>query len=263
VSGSGRMLRHLSVDREDGVSVVTLDRPPVNAVDLEAIEDFLAVVADLAEDTRVRAVVVTGTERAFCAGADVSMMRDLTPENHRKVRRWVEVQAGLEAMPKPVVAAIRGYALGGGAELALACDLRVMSTDSTIGFPEIELGLFPGAGGTQRLPRVVGPARALRLMMLGERLSGDEAAAIGLVDVVVSARAGVLPAALDLARGLAGRATRTIGLLKRAVRDGFGRPLEEGLAIEEAAVFELIETEDAREGLQAFLERRPPRFTGR
>jgi 3-hydroxypropionyl-coenzyme A dehydratase len=253
----------LRVARNGGVATVTFDRPPVNAVDLEAIEGFLSVASMLGSDDTVRAVVITGTDRAFCAGADVAMMRDLSPGNHRKVRRWIDVQAAIEAMPKPVIAAVRGYALGGGAELTLACDLRVTSSDSVIGFPEIELGLFPGAGGTQRLPRVVGPARALRLMMLGERLNGDEAAAIGLVDVVVPSRDEVLPAATELATRLAERATRTIGLLKRVVREGFGLPIGEGLALEEEAVFELIGTEDAREGLQAFLERRPPRFTGR
>ena len=256
------MSEHLVVTRDGAVATVTFDRPPVNAVDLAAIEGFLSIAEELGADDGVRAVVITGTDRAFCAGADVSMMRDLSPENHRKVRRWIEVQTALEAMPKPVIAAVRGYALGGGAELTLACDLRVTSSDSTIGFPEIELGLFPGAGGTQRLPRVVGPARALRLMMLGERLTGDEAAAIGLVDLLVAERSEVLPAAQELGAKLAARATRTIGLLKRLVRDGFGLPIEEGLAFEERAVFELIETEDAREGLQAFLERRPPRFTG-
>jgi enoyl-CoA hydratase len=256
-------MSHLTVERDGAVAVVVFDRPPVNAVDLEAIEGFRSIAEELGADPDVRAVVITGTDRSFCAGADVSMMRDLTPENHRKVRRWIDVQAALEAMPKPVIAAIRGYALGGGAELTLACDLRVISSDSVIGFPEIELGLFPGAGGTQRLPRVVGPARALRMMMLGERLNGEEAAAIGLVDVVLPERGEVLPAAMELATKLAERATRTIGLLKRAVRSGFGLPTDEGLAIEEQAVFELIETEDAQEGLQAFLERRPPRFTGR
>jgi enoyl-CoA hydratase len=256
-------MNHLTVEREGAVGVVVFDRPPVNAVDLEAIEGFRSIAEELGADPEVRAVVITGTDTAFCAGADVSMMRDLSPENHRKVRRWIDVQAAIEAMPKPVIAAVRGYALGGGAELTLACDLRVTSSDSMIGFPEIELGLFPGAGGTQRLPRVVGPARALRLMMLGERLNGDEAAAIGLVDVVVAGRGEVLPAAMELATKLADRATRTIGLLKRVVREGFGLPIAEGLALEEAAVFELIGTEDAGEGLQAFLERRPPRFTGR
>lgn len=259
----GRALRYLSVSRDGPVAVVTFDHPPVNAVDLDVIDDFLSVVVTLSGDESVRAVVVTGTERAFCAGADVAMMRDLSPENHRAVRRWIDVQAGLEAMPKPVIAAIRGYALGGGAELALACDLRVMSRDGSIGFPEIELGLLPGAGGTQRLPRLIGPGRALRLMMLGERLTGEEALALGLVDVAVPERSDVLPAALETARALATGATRTIGLLKRSVYQGWGRPLEEGLRIEEAAVFELILTDDAREGLESFLERRPPRFTGR
>jgi enoyl-CoA hydratase len=256
-------LGYLSVERKERVAIVTFDRPPVNAVDLDTIREFLSVADDVGEDPDVRAVVITGTDRAFCAGADVSMMRDLSVENQRQVRRWVDVQSRFESMPKPVIAAIRGYALGGGLELALGCDLRVASPESVLGFPEIDLGLFPGAGGTQRLPRVVGPARAVRMIILRERLSGDEAAAIGLVDVVVAGRADVLPAALDLARGLAEKATRAIGLLKRAVREGFGRTLDEGLAIEEAAVFELIQTEDAREGLQAFLDRRPPRFTGR
>jgi enoyl-CoA hydratase len=256
-------LRYLSVERKDSVAIVTFDRPPVNAVDLDTIDEFLSVAGDVGGDPDVRAVVITGTDRAFCAGADVSMMRDLSVDNQRQVRRWVEVQSRFESMPKPVIAAIRGYALGGGLELALGCDLRIASSESMIGFPEIDLGLFPGAGGTQRLPRVVGPSRAVRMMILGERLSGDEAAAIGLVDVVVAEGADVLPAALNLARNLAGKATSAIGLMKRAVRGGFGRALDEGLAIEETAVFELIQTEDAREGLQAFLDRRPPRFTGR
>jgi enoyl-CoA hydratase len=255
-------LRHLKVAVDRRVAVVTLDRPPVNAVDLDVIDEFLVVADRLAVDGDVGAVVITGTERAFCAGADVAMMRDLSVENHRRVRRWIDVQAGLEAMPKPVLAAIRGYALGGGAELALACDLRIMAEDGRIGFPEIELGLFPGAGGTQRLPRVVGPSAALRLIMLGTRLTGPEALALGLVDEVVPADEA-LPAALELAAGLADRSTRALGLAKRAVLEGWGRPLEEGLAIEEAAVFELIATDDAREGLQAFLDKRPPRFTGR
>jgi enoyl-CoA hydratase len=255
-------LRHLSIRIDGAVAIVTFDRPPVNAVNLDVIEDFLAVVDELSQDVDVRAVVITGTDHAFSAGADVAMMRDLSVENHRKVRRWIEVQAGLEAMPKPVIAAIRGYALGGGAELALACDFRVMAEDAVIGFPEIDLGLFPGAGGTQRLPRVVGPSAALRLITLGTRLSGNEALELDLADLVVEP-AEVLPAAVELAGRLATRSTRAIGLAKRAIREGWGRPLEEGLKIEERAVFELIETEDAREGLQAFLEGRPPRFTGR
>ncbi len=253
--------RHLSVTRAGGVATVALDRPPVNAVDLEVIDEFLGTVAELAADRAVRAVILTGRERRFCAGADIAMLRDLSPENQRRARRWVDVQAGLEAMEKPVVAAINGYALGGGAELALACDVRLMARGGEIGFPEIRLGFFPGAGGTQRLTRLVGPARALRLMMEGRRLTADDAHALGLVDEVVPA--DLLPqTARDVAERLASGPTRAIGLLKRCVYQGHGRPLDEGLALEAGAVSELIRTADAREGMEAFLAKRPPRFTG-
>jgi enoyl-CoA hydratase len=254
-------LRHLLVTRSVGVATVALDRPPVNAVDLRVIEEFLRVVAELGEDRAVRAVIVTGRDRRFCAGADIAMLRDVSPENQRHARRWVDVQAALEGMEKPVIAAINGYALGGGAELALACDVRLMARDAAIGFPEIRLGIFPGAGGTQRLTRLVGPARALRLMMDGHRLTADEALAIGIVDEVVPADL-LQHAALEMAGRLAAGPTRAIGLLKRCVYQGYGRPLEEGLAIEAEAVSELVQTADAREGMEAFLAKRPPRFTG-
>ncbi len=254
-------IRHLTVTRAGAVAIVTLDRPPVNAVDLAVIDEFLRVVAEVGADRAVRAVIVTGRERRFCAGADITMLRDLSPENQRRARRWVEVQAAFEGMEKPVVAAINGYALGGGAELALACDFRLMARGAEIGFPEIRLGFFPGAGGTQRLARLIGPARALRLMIEGRRLTADEARAVGLVDDVVPP--DLLPqTARDVAERLAAGPTRAIGLLKRCVYQGYGRPLDEGLAIEAAAVAELIRTADAREGMDAFLAKRAPRFTG-
>jgi enoyl-CoA hydratase len=254
-------LRHLSVMRAGGVATVTFDRPPVNAVDLEVIDEFLRVVAELSSTGTVRAVILSGRERRFCAGADIAMLRDLSPENQRLARRWVDVQAGLEAMEKPVVAAINGYALGGGAELALACDFRLMARGVEIGFPEIRLGFFPGAGGTQRLTRLVGPACALRLMMEGRRLGADEAKALGLVDEVVPADL-LEQTARDVAERLAAGPTRAIGLLKRCVYQGYGRPLSEGLALEAEAVAQLIRTADAQEGMDAFLAKRPPRFTG-
>ena len=252
---------HLIVTRAGGVATITLDRPPVNAVDLAVIDEFLRVVAELSSDRGVRAVIITGRERRFCAGADIAMLRDTASENQRRARQWVDVQAGLEAMEKPVIAAINGYALGGGVELALACDLRLMARGHEIGFPEIQLGIFPGAGGTQRLARLLGPACALRLMMEGRRLSADEAHGLGLVDEVVPPEL-LQQTAHDMATRLAAGPTRAIGLLKRCVYQGYGRPLEEGLAIEAAAVAELIRTDDAREGMEAFLAKRPPRFTG-
>ena len=254
-------LRHLRVELADAVATITLDRPPVNAVNLEVIDDFLAAAAGIADDAAARAVVITGVDGRFCAGADIAMMRVLSRANHERVRRWVDVQAALETMSKPVIAAINGYAFGGGAELALACDFRWMAADAAIGFPEIGLGIFPGAGGTQRLTRLLGPARALDVMISGRRLTSAEALEVGLVQRVVAPES-LAPEVRAFAREMAAKPTRAIGLLKRCVYDGWGRPLADGLTLERQAVFEVIATRDAAEGLDAFLQKRPPRFTG-
>ena len=254
-------LRHVGVEIADGVATVTLDRPPVNAVNLEVIDDFLAAVDALAHHPAARAVVITGVGRRFCAGADIAMMRDLSRANHERVRGWVDVQAGLEALSQPVIAAINGYAFGGGAELALACDFRWMAADAVIGFPEIGLGIFPGAGGTQRLTRLLGPARALDLMVSGRRLTAAAAHELGVVQRVLAPET-LAPSVGDFARELATKPTRAIGLLKRCVYGGWGRPLAEGLELERQAALEVIATRDAAEGLDAFLQKRPPRFTG-
>lgn len=256
-----RTPRYLRLEVTDAVATVTFDRPPVNAVDLEVIEDFLDVSERVAEDGSIRAVVLTGVDRRFCAGADIAMMRDLSPENHAKVRRWIDVQARLEAMAKPVLAAINGYAFGGGAELVLACDFRFMAAEAEIGFPEIELGIFPGAGGTQRLTRLLGPARAFELMAEGRRLDAEAALALGLVHRVAP-QATLAETVRAYAEALARKPTRALGLLKRCVYGGWGRSLAEGLELERQAVFELIATRDAAEGLSAFLEKRPPQFSG-
>ncbi|MBB5916151.1 enoyl-CoA hydratase [Nocardia transvalensis] len=246
----------------EGIATITIDRPPANAFDPAVIAEFLEVLPPLAEDPGVRCIVLRGTGRFFVAGADIAVMRDLTEATQRAMRPWVDVQRILETAPKPVVAALNGHALGGGAELALACDMRVMAESATMGFPEISLGLFPGAGGSQRLPRLLGAHRAALLMMEGSRLSAAEALRVGLVDRVVpdvefDEHIGAT------ARALADKPTRTIGLLKRIVREGASLPLEQALDLEFAAVLELIRTADAAEGLQAFLDKRAPTFTGR
>lgn len=252
----------LKVSVEDGVATVVIDRPPANAVDPAMIEEFLRVLPGLTDDPAVRCILLIGTGRFFVAGADIAVMRDLSLANHERMRRWVDVQRLLEHAPKPVVAALNGHALGGGGELALACDLRIAATSATIGFPEIQLGLFPGAGGSQRLPRLLGPHVAKRLMTEGRRLTADEALKIGLVDEVVDG--GDFAAVVtDRARQLAARPTVAIGLIKQVVRDGMDGDLERGLDGEWAAVQTLIATEDAAEGLQAFLEKRAPVFRGR
>ncbi|WP_039798572.1 enoyl-CoA hydratase/isomerase family protein [Nocardia araoensis] len=246
----------------EGIATITIDRPPANAFDPALIADFLAVLPPLVDDPHVRCIVLRGTGRFFVAGADIAVMRELTEATQRAMRPWVDVQRLLETAAKPVLAALNGHALGGGAELALACDMRVMAESATIGFPEISLGLFPGAGGSQRLPRLLGAHQAKLLMIEGTRLAASDALRLGLVDRVVPDAEfdGCIRAT---ARALADKPTRTIGLLKRIVREGSALPLDQALDLEFAAVLELIRIADAAEGLQAFLDKRAPVFTGR
>lgn len=252
----------VTVDVTDSIATVVIDKPPANAFNPSLIAELLDLLPTLASDQSVRAIVITGTGRFFVAGADITVMRELTEETQRAMRPWVEVQRILERAPKPVIAKINGHALGGGAELTLACDFRVMAQSATIGFPEIGLGLFPGAGGSQRLPRLVGPHRAKVLMIEGKRLSAERACDIGLVDTVV-ADDELDTHCADLARELASKPTATIGMIKRIVDEGISLPLDQALDLEFDAVLELIKTDDAAEGLQSFLDKRPPTFTGR
>ncbi|MHA4853261.1 enoyl-CoA hydratase/isomerase family protein [Rhodococcus sp. MSC1_016] len=249
-------------DVADSVAVVRIERPPANAFDPALIAELLDTLKPLAADPDVRCIVLRGTGRFFVAGADIRVMRELSEETQHAMRPWIEVQQVLETAPKPVLAALNGHALGGGAELSLACDVRVMAASASIGFPEIGLGLFPGAGGSQRLPRLLGAHRAKLLMMEGRRLSAEEARQIGLVDEVVAD--DEFDARINrLAAEWAARPTAAIGLLKRVVEAGRTLPLDQALDAEFAGVLELIRTADAAEGLQAFLDKRPPHFTGR
>ncbi|MGX1272881.1 enoyl-CoA hydratase/isomerase family protein [Streptomyces phaeoluteigriseus] len=252
----------LHVAHDGAVATIRVDRPKANAVDPAMIEEFLTVLTPLAADPEVRCVVITGTGRFFIAGADIAVMRDLSADNQARMRRWIDVQRVIEQAPKPVVAAMNGHALGGGAELSLACDLRILSAEATFGFPEIRLGLFPGAGGSQRLPRLVGPHLAKRLMMEGEGLTPHRALELGLVDAVVPGE-DFDAVVTERARRLAAQPTAAIALLKRVVDEGYGLPVEQALRREEKGVADLTGTADAAEGLQAFLDKRPPVFTGR
>src|SRR3990172_6429904 len=173
--------RVVRVERaETGVTTITLDRPPVNAVSPELIEELLDAIDALAEDPETRAVLIQGAGDRFCAGADITVMSDHSRATYRRMRRQVDVEDALERLGKPVVCAIERFALGGGAEIALACDVRVMGKGAVFGFPEVDLGLFPGAGGTQRLTRLVGVSRAFWLLATGKRLSAEEAPAGGV-----------------------------------------------------------------------------------
>lgn len=249
------------IQRDGAVATVVIDHGHVNIVDPELIESMLTHLPDVLDDPTVRCVVVRGKDRIFVGGANLTVMRRLEPQTYGAMRRWVDVQRLLELAPKPVVAALNGHALGGGAELALACDLRILHASATFGFPETDLGIFPGAGGSQRLPRLIGPHRAKRLIIDATRLTADEALREGLVDLVAGDDFDEVVA--REAQRLASRPTATIGLVKAAIDQGWGLPIEEALLVEEEQVTSNLELADAAEGIQAFLDKREARFEGR
>jgi enoyl-CoA hydratase/carnithine racemase len=253
----------LRESRSDGVAVLRLNRPPMNPLS----QALLTAIGDAAEDLRadpsVKAVVVLGSEKALAAGADIKEFSD--GDAARRIgagfRRAFD---GLGAIPRPVIAGIRGFALGGGMELALACDLRIAADTARMGQPEILLGIIPGAGGTQRLPRLVGPARAKELIWSGRQVRADEALAIGLVDRVVPADE-LEDAAVAWASQLASSAVAAMGLAKRVIDEGLDGPLAAGNDLEAEAFVEVFGTEDAATGVASFLEHGPGKatFTGR
>lgn len=254
---------YVLTERDDeGVVRVRLNRPPMNPLSQALLAELRDVAVGLGADPSVKAVVVTGGDKAFAAGADIDEFGD--QETARRIATgFREAFDAVAAIPRPVIAAIRGYALGGGLELAMACDLRVAADTARVGQPEILLGIIPGAGGTQRLARLVGPARAKELVWSGRQVRADEALAIGLVDRVVPADE-VLHAAHHWAAELGRGAVVAMGLAKRAVDEGLGRPLAQGLDLEAEAFVASFATEDARIGVQSFREHGPgkARFTG-
>jgi enoyl-CoA hydratase/carnithine racemase len=245
------------------VVVVRLNRPPMNPLSQALLTAIGDAAEDLGADASVKAVVVLGSEKALAAGADIKEFGD--QDAARRIgatfRRAFD---GIAAIPRPVIAGVRGFALGGGMELALACDLRVAADTARMGQPEILLGIIPGAGGTQRLPRLIGPARAKELIWSGRQVKADEALAIGLVDRVVAA-ADLEDAAVTWAAELASGAVAAMGLAKRAIDDGLDGALGAGLDIEAEAFVEVFGTEDAATGVASFLEHGPGRanFSGR
>jgi len=253
----------LREDLAGGVVTLRLNRPPMNALSQAMLTAIGDAASSLQDDPAVKAVVVMGSEKALAAGADIKEFGDQAAARAigATFRRAFD---GLAAVPRPVIAAIRGFAFGGGMELALACDLRVAADSARMGQPEILLGIIPGAGGTQRLPRLIGSARAKELIWSGRQVKAEEALAIGLVDRVVPADE-TEAAAVAWATELAAGAVAAMGLAKRAVDDGLDGPLARGNDIEAEAFVEVFGTEDAATGVASFLEHGPGRatFTGR
>lgn len=256
--------QYVRIEREAAVAVVTLDRPPVNALNAQTLAELDAAIGELGSDAAVRAVVLTGGgQKAFVAGADIAEFPRLTPAKGRDLAaRGQAIFNRIEASRKPYIAAINGVALGGGLELAMACDLRIAAEGARLGQPEINLGIIPGYGGTQRLPRLIGAGRAKALIYTGDMIDAREALAIGLVNAVVPA-AELAAAAREFANNLASKAPVALAMAKQAIDQGLQGPLVAGLELEARSFGECVGTEDMREGVAAFFEKRAPRFQGR
>ena len=250
------------VIREDvgAVAVLRMNRPPVNALSEELLDGIHRSVLTAADDPAVGAIVITGSDRAFVAGGDIELLQAADPARFKKYFRGMQqVWDEIEAVPVPTIAAINGYALGGGCELALSCDLRFAAETARLGTPEVRLGLFPAAGGTARLARQVGKGRALEIIWTARHVPAYEALRIGLVEQVYP-DAGVLPAAIDFAATLAAGPRAALAAAKRCVLAGLDGGLRAELRSEVREVETLFGTPDNQEGLAAFLERREPHF---
>ncbi|MBI4540051.1 MAG: enoyl-CoA hydratase/isomerase family protein [Gemmatimonadetes bacterium] len=252
------------VETSDAVATVTVNRPEkLNALNATVRRELVEALDGLAADDDIRAVLLIGAgDKAFVAGADVAEFAARTPLEQRDVIAGRRVYDAAAAFPKPLIAVIRGYCLGGGCELALACDLRVAGRSARFGQPEIRLGLVPGGGGTQRLARLVGYGQALRLAVTGDFIDAEDAYRIGLVEFLVDD-----DRAYETAREIARRMTRwspvALRLAKEAVQAALETPLSAGLRLERELFLTAFASEDGREGVRAFMEKREPRFTGR
>ena len=246
---------------EGDVGVITLNNPPVNALS-SAVNADLAAAIDSAGDPAVRAVVIKGGKH-FAAGADINEFKSVFEgtDEGRLAGRLSDTISRMEALRKPVIAAINGFALGGGLETAMGADFRYMASDSQVGQPEIKLGIIPGAGGTQRLARLVGWSRAKEIVYTGRFVGADEALAIGLADKVLDPDE-VVPTAMEDAAMYATGPTQAIAAAKAAMHAGWGKAAGDGLAAELAEFQKLFTTSDAEEGVSAFLEKREPNFRG-
>ena len=254
----------VSFSIEEGIGQITLDKPPANSYDLRFIEELAEAVREAGADDAVKVVVLrSASEKFFSAGADVKAFNENTVEaNMEMIRVSHETLSSIAAIPKVFIAEINAHALGGGLEIALACDLRFAAEgDYRLGTPEVTLGVLPGNGGTQRLPRLIGWSRALELMITGRTVTPAEALELGIVNSVFPAEE-LRERTLEYARALAGGATRAIGNIKLAVHEGLAARLDAGLERERELVEELFGSEDGREGIAAFAEKRKPVFSG-
>jgi enoyl-CoA hydratase/carnithine racemase len=259
--------QYVRTEVEDRTAVLTIDHPPVNSFNKQVVSELDEAIDELLADHEVKAIVITGGgTNAFVAGADIPEIKELLEkpeggyaESRTFIERGQSVHLKIEKASKPVIAAINGFCLGGGLELAMACHMRICSDRARLGQPEINLGLIPGWGGTQRLPRIVGKGKALEMILTGDMITAQEAYRIGLVNKVVPAQA-VLKEARGLARKIVSKSKFPIAATLHAVTEGLEGGIEEGMKLEKEQFVGLADTDDIREGVSAFLEKRQPDF---
>ena len=258
-------MENVRIEISDGVAIITIDRPKVlNALNAQTVGEIGEAFEQVRNDDAVKAVILTGGgEKAFVAGADIAELAKMTPITGKATaERGQRVFAGIERFPKPVIAAINGFALGGGCELALACHIRIASERAQIGLPEVTLGIIPGYGGTQRMARLLGKGKALELILTGDRVPAAEAERIGLVNKVVAPEE-LMNTAMELAKKIASRGPLAVRAAIEAVMSGSEMPIEEGFFLEATLFGLLASTDDMKEGMGAFLEKRAANFSGR
>ncbi|MGC5323917.1 enoyl-CoA hydratase/isomerase family protein [Brevibacillus sp. SYSU BS000544] len=256
---------YIQVEKSEGIATVTINNPPLNVLSSYVLRELDEAFAELAQDQEVTVVLFTGAgNKAFIAGADIKEFPQLIHNDNRKeyVMNLHQVFRRIEQFPKPTIALLNGMTLGGGCEVALTFDMRVAEEHVRIGLPEVNLGIFPGGGGTQRLPRLIGTSKAKEMMFTGEPVSAETAERIGLVNQVVASGEGLF-AARELAKKIAKYSLQSLSRIKQAVSLGMERGLDEAIDLEADLFCEVFSTEDNKEGIQAFIEKRAPHFTNR
>ncbi|MGE5703325.1 MAG: enoyl-CoA hydratase-related protein [Clostridia bacterium] len=252
----------LQVTVEETVGIIALNRPKVfNALNLQLVDELVAELERMDRDPSIRVIVVTGNDKAFAAGADINEMAEDSAISILKKNQFA-VWDRITLISKPIIAAVSGFALGGGCELMMSCDMVVASETAMIGQPEVKLGVMPGAGGTQRLTRAVGQRKAMEMLLTGEPISATEALRYGLVNRVVPVEA-YLRESIRLAKQIAQQPPLAVQMIKKSVHKAQDLPLDEGMDYERNCFYLLLASEDRTEGMKAFLEKRKPRFTGR